>query len=205
MAQTSRPKLAAAYPRATTRLNLNPASWGVPALAETAVAIALAVVLGLVRVYAMPQGGSVSLEMLPLLFLAVRRGFGPALAAGVLYGCVQLLLPGAYVYHPAQVLLDYPLAYGAVAAAALVPVRSWATLAAAVFVGTGARFVFHFLSGLVFFASYAPGWEAPWLYAVTYNLLYLVPEAIITTLVLWPLLKAYDAAFPAGGRRGAGA
>jgi len=38
------------------------------------------------------------------------------------------------------------------------------------------------------------------LYALTYNLLFLVPEALITALVLWPLLKAYDAAFP--GRSG---
>jgi thiamine transporter ThiT len=42
-------------------------------------------------------------------------------------------------------------------------------------------------------------------YSITYNLLYLVPEAVITVVVLWPLLKAYDAAFPAGGRAGSGA
>ena len=35
----------------------------------------------------------------------------------------------------------------------------------------------------------------PWLYSITYNLLYLAPEALISLLVLWPLLKAYDAAF----------
>ena len=75
----------------------------------------------------------------------------------------------------------------------------------AVLLGTGGRFFFHFLSGLIYFASYAPSWEAPWLYAMTYNLLYLVPEAVITAIVLWPLLTAYDAAFGApdmdGGRR----
>jgi thiamine transporter len=63
-------------------------------------------------------------------------------------------------------------------------------------VGCAARFVFHFLSGLIFFATYAPAWESPWLYSITYNLLYLVPEAVLTVVVLWPLLKAYDAAFP---------
>ena len=159
-------------------------------------AIALAAVLGLLKVYTMPQGGSVSLEMLPLIFLAVRRGVGPALAAGGLYGLVQLVLPGAFIYHPAQAALDYPLAYTAVAAAGLISVRGWRTLAVAVTVAATGRFVFHFLSGLIFFASYAPQWEAPWLYSITYNLLYLVPEAVITVVVLWPLLNAYDAAFP---------
>ncbi len=56
--------------------------------------------------------------------------------------------------------------------------------------------MFHFLSGLVFFAEYAPEWEAPWLYAITYNLLYLVPEGLLTMALLWPLLRAYDSAFP---------
>lgn len=189
------------------------------------VAVALAAVLGLVRVWTMPQGGSVSLEMLPILFVAIRRGLGPGVATGVVYGLLQLLLPGAFVYHPLQALLDYPLAFGAVGLAGLVPVKtdaavrgdghrvSWFGAAAAavlalvpaVLLGTGARFFFHFLSGLIYFAEYAPSWEAPWLYAITYNLLYLVPEAVITAVVLWPLLRAYDAAFGAaeagGGRR----
>jgi thiamine transporter len=187
-----------------SRFNLNPAHWGVPALTEVALAVALAAALGLLKPFTMPQGGSVSLEMLPLLFLAVRRGIGPALVAGGMYGFLQLILPGAFIYHPAQVALDYPLAFMAVAAAGLVRVTSWRTLAGAVAAGSSARFVFHFLSGLIFFGSYAPHWEAPWLYSITYNLLYLVPEAVITVVVLWPLLKAYDAAFPAGGRSGSG-
>lgn len=197
------------------RLNVDPRSWGVPAIAEMGVAVALAAVLGLVRVWTMPQGGSVSLEMLPILFVAIRRGLGPGVATGAVYGVVQLVLPGAFVYHPLQALLDYPLAFAAVGLAGLVPVRtdvatdeggnrkSWfdgaaraiVALVPAVLLGTGARFFFHFLSGLIYFASYAPSWEAPWLYAMTYNLLYLVPEAIVTAIVLWPLLKAYDAAF----------
>jgi thiamine transporter len=182
------------------RRNLNPARWEVQVLAEVALAVGLAAALGLLKPFTMPQGGSVSLEMLPLVFLAIRRGVGPALVAGGLYGFVQLILPGAFMYHPAQVALDYPLAFMAVAAAGLVRVTSFRTLCLAVAAGTGARFVFHFLSGLIFFASYAPAWEAPWLYSITYNLLYLVPEAVITALVLWPLLKAYDAAFPGSGR-----
>jgi thiamine transporter len=185
------------------RLNLNPAHWGVQALAEIGVAIALAAVLGQVRIFVMPQGGSVSLELLPIIFIAVRRGVVPAATAGLLYGLLQLGLPGAFVYHPAQAALDYPLAFMALAVAGFVDVRGWRSLALAVALALVARFACHFLSGLIFFAAYAPGWEAPWLYAATYNLLYLVPEGVLTTLLLWPLLKAYDAAFPGRGRRAA--
>ena len=203
---------------ARARLNLNPARWGVRALAEIAVAVALAAVLGQVRLFTMPQGGSVCLEMLPLVFVAVRRGIVPGLAAGGLYGFLQLVLPGAFIYHPVQAALDYPLAFAAAALAGVVVVRGWRTLGLAVGLGFAARLVPHFLSGLIFFAEYAPDWEAPWLYALTYNLLYLVPEALLTWVVLWPLLRAYDAAFPgaaaasggrpdgeeAGGRPGGG-
>ena len=182
-------------------LNLNPAHWGVQTLAEIGIAIALAAVLGQLRLFVMPQGGSVSLELLPIVFVAVRSGVVPALTAGFLYGLVQLLLPGAFVYHPVQAVLDYPLAFMALALAGLVLVRGWRTLALAVALAVAGRLVFHFLSGLIFFAEYAPAWEAPWLYAITYNLLYLVPEGVLTILLLWPLLKAHDAAFPGRQRR----
>ncbi len=181
------------------RLNLNPARWGVQALAEIGVAVALAVVLGQIRLFVMPQGGSVSLELLPVVFIAVRRGVAPALLTGLLYGLVQLGLPGAFVFHPVQAALDYPLAFMALAAAGVVRATGWRTLALAAALGVAGRFVFHFLSGLIFFAEYAPEWQAAWLYAITYNLLYLVPEAVLTVLLLRPLLKAYDAAFPGRG------
>ena len=80
----STPLVAAAPPPALdarARLNLNPAHWGVQALAEIGVAIALAAVLGQVRIFVMPQGGSVSLELLPIIFVAVRRGVVPAATA----------------------------------------------------------------------------------------------------------------------------
>ena len=101
----------------------------------------------------MPQGGSVSLELLPIIFIAVRRGVVPAAVTGLLYGLLQLGLPGAFVYHPAQAALDYPLAFMSLCVAGFVDVRglqarwlwpsSWRWRA---------RFVFHFLSGLIFFA-----------------------------------------------------
>lgn len=190
------------------RLNLNPAHWGVRAITEIGVAVALAIVLSLaikaLPIPAMPQGGSFGLEMLPILFIAIRRGVVPGVVAGVLFGFLQLSgVAGApYIYQPLQAALDYPLAFAALGLAGLVPVgplnrpgNLWRLLVA-VLVGTGARLVFHFLSGLIFFAEYAPKWEAPWLYSITYNLLYLLPSAVVTALVLWPLLRAYDQAYP---------
>lgn len=177
--------------------------WGTAAIAEMAIALVLCWVLGVFRPFQMPQGGSVSLEMLPIFFIAARRGLVPATVVGLLYGMMQIFVPltPPFIYHPVQAALDYPLAFAAVGLAGIVPVVGWRSLVAAVALGSGARLVFHFLSGLIFFASYAPQWEWPWLYALTYNLLFLVPEAVITAVCLWPLLKAYDAARPGTGRQ----
>ena len=201
----------AGTPDMRTRLNLNPAHWGVPAIAEIGVAIALAAVLSWIAQafpLRMPQGGSFGLEMLPILFIAVRRGVLPGVVAGGLFGLLQLsgVAGTPYIFHPLQALLDYPLAFAGLGLAGLVPVGAidraanvW-RLVGAVTVGTGARFACHVVSGLIFFAEYAPAWEAPWLYSITYNLLYLLPSAIVTALVLWPLLRAYDTAFPSARR-----
>jgi thiamine transporter len=177
--------------------------WGTAAIAEMAIALVLCWVLGVFRPFQMPQGGSVSLEMLPIFFIAARRGLVPATVVGFLYGMMQIFVPltPPFIYHPLQAVLDYPLAFAAVGLAGIVPVVGWRSLAVAVTLGSGARLLFHFLSGLIFFASYAPQWEWPWLYALTYNLLFLLPEAVITAVCLWPLLKAYDAARPGSGRR----
>ncbi len=111
-------------PDVRERLNLNPSHWSVRVLAEIGVAVALAAVLGQLRLFQMPQGGSVSLEMLPIIFIAIRGGVMPALVTGLLYGLLQLILPGAFIYHPAQAALDYPLAFSALAVAGFVPVRA---------------------------------------------------------------------------------
>ena len=216
-----RPRSGAAGGRSGDRVNANPARWSTAAIAEMAIAVALAAALGLVKLFVMPQGGSVSLEMLPILFIAVRRGLVPGITVGVVYGFVQLLLPGAFLVQPVQVLLDYPLAFGALGLAALVPVPAspvrlaWreirpaparvlpflALLSGAVVLGVGARFVCHFLSGIIFFGSYAPAGQAVWIYSLTYNLLYLAPEAVLTVVLLALLVVAYDEAGLARGGR----
>ncbi|MGZ4198670.1 MAG: energy-coupled thiamine transporter ThiT [Thermoleophilia bacterium] len=227
--QTPDPRSRAAYPETSRegragaafarRASANPARWSTAAIAEMAIAVAIAAALGLVKLFVMPQGGSVSLEMLPILFIAVRRGLVPGLTVGFVYGFVQLLLPGAFLVQPVQVLLDYPLAFAALGLAALVPVPvspvrlAWreirkspagvvpfmAALTGAVIVGVAARFVCHFLSGIIFFGSYAPAGQAVWVYSLTYNLLYLVPEAVFSVVLLSFLVVAYDEAGAARG------
>ena len=163
-------------------------------LAEAALAVALAFVLGLIKVFQMPFGGSISLEMMPLILLALRQGPWVGIVAGAVYGLLDLAIE-PFIVHPVQVLFDYPLAFGVLGLAGFfAPTVRGAILGTAVAVL--ARFLCHFVSGVVFFASYAPeGWN-PYLYSAAYNLAYLVPSLIIAIVVVVVLLRALERAQP---------
>ena len=163
-------------------------------LTEAALAVALAFVLGLIAVFKMPFGGSISLEMIPLILLALRQGPTVGIVAGAVYGLLDLAID-PFVVQPLQVLLDYPLAFGVLGLAGLFKPTVWGAIIGAT-VAVLARFVCHFLSGVVFFASYAPeGWN-PLIYSAAYNAAYLLPSLIIAVLVVVVLLKALDGAQP---------
>jgi thiamine transporter len=163
-------------------------------LTEAALAIALAFVLGLVKVFEMPFGGSISLEMIPLVLLALRQGPVVGVVAGTVYGLLNLVFD-PFAVHPVQVLFDYPLAFAVMGLAGLfLPTVRGAILGTVVAVL--ARFFCHFVSGVVFFASYAPESWNPYVYSVVYNAAYLVPSLAIALTVVVVLLRALDGAQP---------
>ncbi len=164
---------------------------------ETAAAVALATVLGLIKI-PLPQlinGGSVSLETLPVLIVACRHGARVGLLTGVGLAVINLLLEPVVV-HPAQVLLDYPLAYGGLGwvagligqvpgpAAAAPEWLARVRVVAAMVAGNSARLAAHFASGTIFFAAYAPPGQAAWIYSLVYNASYLGPQLLLHILLL---------------------
>jgi thiamine transporter len=82
------------------------------ALVEIALAVALAAVLNLLamRLPINLAGGSVSLTMLPIAVIALRRGSAVGMIAGALFGSIDLLME-PFVIFPEQALFDYPLPY----------------------------------------------------------------------------------------------
>ena len=158
-------------------------------LTEVVTMVALAGVLefvsGFIPFLTLPQGGRVTLAaMVPIFFIAVRRGPRIGILAGLAFGLV-VLVEEPFVYHPVQFLLDYPLAFGALGLAGFF--RKLPLIAVAV--GIAGRFVCHFISGLVFFASYAPAGMNPALYSAIYNASYLIPELVISEIVMFVLMK----------------
>lgn len=160
-------------------------NWTSRRLAAAAMCIAIAFVLSNIRLFRMPQGGSITLvSMLPLIAFAVA--FGPA--QGALVGCAYGLLDlihDPYIIHPLQLLVDYPLAYAALALGALVaflPINKTWKLPLAVLLGTLGRYVMAVLSGTVFFADYAPVGQTALVYSMIYNISYLGFDAALCFL-----------------------
>jgi len=156
-------------------------------LAEIAIFVALATALSFIIILQLPQGGSITFaSMVPIIWLALRRGPKIGLTAGFVYGLVQLVvLP--QIYFLPQVLLDYPLAFGCLGLAGLFQKR-WAL--AGVAVAIVGRFIMHLISGALFFASYAPAGMNPWIYSGIYNGSYLLPELVISLFVIFLLQKS---------------
>lgn len=158
-------------------------SISVRALTYSAIFIAIASVLSNIKLYNMPQGGTVT--AFSMLFIAlIGYLFGPrvGLTAAVAYGFLQLAF-GAYVVHPAQLLLDYPLAFGALGLSGFFRKQKYG-LVTGYIIGVVGRLVMSTLSGVIFFSEYAPEGSNVIVYSIVYNLSYLAPEAIITAVAL---------------------
>ncbi len=139
------------------------------------------------------SGGSITLCSM-LFVCLIGYWYGPriSLTTGLAYGLLQLVT-GPYIVFPLQVLVDYPLAFGALGLSGFFW-NSKHGLIKGYLVGVLGRYMFAVLSGWLFFGAYAwEGW-APLPYSLAYNAAYLVPEAVVTLMLLFlpPVKKAMD-------------
>ena len=177
------------------------------AIAAGGICIAVAHALSLLKIFEMPQGGSVTpASMLPIVFFALCFGIGPGLAVAFIFSILQML--SWYMLHPAQVFLDYILAFSMLGLAGffaparalrenesnilnrltLIPIYK---IFIAVFIGVFCRLVCSVLSGVIFYASYAPEGQSALVYSFIYNGSFLLIEFIITVILLMSFLLVY--------------
>lgn len=163
-------------------------------------AICLAVSFGLsyLRIFSMPQGGSITpASMLPIMLYAYIFGPKKGVLVGLAYAGLQSIQDLFFV-HPLQYILDYPIAFmilGVVGFAKYIPnirlsepqkLSKWQNInkinhwlfrnlngypigvIAGITVACLVRYVCHTVSGAVFFAEYAGGQNA-WVYSLAYN------------------------------------
>ena len=155
----------------------------VRALTVSALMIALATVLGMIKLFEMPQGGSVTLlSILPIAVCGYLLGTRRGVMAGFCVGLLNLIM-GPYVIHPIQLLMDYPIAFGAVGLSGLAR-NAKNGLSKGYLIGIFARYICAVMSGVIFFGEYAPEGFNAWTWSLWYNLTYLAAEGIITLIII---------------------
>lgn len=144
------------------------------------IALALATVLKVFRLYHFPQGGSVTLgSMVPILIIAFMYGPLVGFLTGFLYGIITLFMD-PYILHPVQVLFDYPLPFLALGLAGFFKQNKLLGTSVAIF----GRFICHFISGVAFFGSFAPEGMSPIVYSLFVNGLLVGVEGIICLVII---------------------
>ena len=93
-------------------------------LVECALMVAIGTVLANIKIFTMPNGGSVTLlSMLPFVLVSFRHGVKWGLFTGLVNGCLQMLLgfwappTPTFIYFLGEILLDYLVAFMALGTA----------------------------------------------------------------------------------------
>jgi len=177
--------------------------WTARDIAVAAMCVAMSFILSCIKLFEMPMGGTITpASLLPMMIYTVAFGPARGLVVGCAYGLLQLF-QGAYVIHPMQLLVDYPMAFGALALGGFVrymnipekvklpfrnkagdriTVSGYLALPTAVLLGYLGRYIMAVLSGVIFFAEYA-GDQGAMLYSLSYNILYLGPDCLVCMAV----------------------
>ncbi len=174
-------------------------------MVEGAVMVALAAVLSYIRIYRMPWGGSVSLVcMLPICLYSIKRGLKAGLTASFALSLIQFaqgIMDGLFGWGLTGgmligcILFDYILPYTAVGLAGIFRKKKFPGWICGIVVAITVRFIMHFLSGCIIWASVGDLWpgfstDNTYIYSLAYNGAYLLPELILTVAAATILLKA---------------
>ena len=154
-------------------------------LVFSGVAMALAIVTSEIKFARLPMGGSITLfSMLFIVLIGYWYGAKAGLLTGFAYGLLQFVLDPVF-YSPWQLLVDYPLAFGALGLSGFFSNKKHGLLFGYI-AGVLGRYFFAVLSGGLFFASYAPTQTVGGVlaYTLSYNATYIVPEAVVTIVIL---------------------
>ena len=160
------------------------------ALCEGAVMVALAQVLSYLKLWELPQGGSITLGMLPIFLYAARYGFSPAMLAAFAYSLLQLVLDGAFAFGWQSVLGDYIVAFTVLGLAGIFGGKEWKpAFFVGTLVGSVARFAVHWIVGATVWAEYMPDeffgmtMTSPWFYSLLYNGSYMLIDMVLCLVV----------------------
>ena len=173
-------------------------------LVESALMVAIATVLSMIRMVDLPYGGSVTIGcMLPVIVISYRHGLRWGALTGFVFGILQQLLGLRVLSYVttwqsivAVILLDYIAAYtvtglGGIFRGMKKMNQSSAFLAGTLFVCL-LRYICHVISGATVWAGLSIPSRAALLYSIGYNATYMIPETIVTAVLAYYIGSMVD-------------
>ncbi len=173
------------------------------ALCESAILLALSVVLSYIKFFELPFDGSITLfSMLPVSLVAIKYGWKWGLGTAFCFSWFQILQGGVFGWGLTpgmligSLLLDYILAYTVLGFAGIFRKKGYWGMLGGITLVCVLRFFIHFLAGIILWANFEQ-FEAfgqviqnnPVLYSICYNGVYMLPETVLTVVVAAILLK----------------
>lgn len=167
---------------------------------EGTIVAALAMVLSFIPT-SIGSSFSISLGMIPITLYALRRGTKAGFFSAFIWGLLHFPLAQVYYLTPAQVIIEYILAFGFAGFAGVYSNqlqqaishkeyrKSSRIIIYASFFGMLMRYFWHFVAGVIFWGSFALWGMNPWLFSLVMNGLSGIATALATSIVLLLLLK----------------
>lgn len=166
-------------------------------LVTSAIMLALATVLSLIKPVKMPLGGSITLlSMLPICIVSIKYGVGWGLGTAFAYSLVQLAFDFSAALSwgltkqavVACFLIDYVLAFTSLGISGIFRKKGHAGVCLGIALAIFLRFVCHVISGGVIFDIWCE-WDNAWVYSIAYNGAFMLPEMILTVVAGYFILK----------------
>lgn len=152
-------------------------------LTVSALCIGLAFATSNIKFLKLPMGGSITLfSMFFICFVGYLYGPRVSFSAAFAYSLLQMVVD-PYIISVPQMLCDYTLAFTALGLSGFFYNKKYGIIKGYI-AGVLGRYFFAILSGVIFFASYAPETMSPLLYSICYNGIYLGVEAGLTLFLL---------------------
>lgn len=171
-----------------TFIDKKPFDFDTKSITYAGISIALAFALSYIRLLKMPMGGAITLaSLLPIMLYSYIFGIRKGVVIGAIYGVLQAI-QDPWILHPAQFLLDYPVAFAGIGLAGILrytKLNPRLSFPIGALIGAAFRLVSSFLSGVFAFGSFASYYDmtSPYLYSITYNATYILPDAALAILV----------------------
>ncbi len=172
-------------------------------LIESALLIAIATVLSLIKLVDLPYGGSVTAcSMLPMIIIAYRHGALWGVASGVVYGAIQQLLGlntlswvTTWQSVLAVILLDYIVAFAVTGFGGVFKNKfenSGVCVAFGALLCCVLRYICHVISGCTVWAGLSIPDSAALIYSFVYNATYMIPETIVLIVAGYYIASIMD-------------